>query len=574
MKLMHGLRRYLSVLLIFSGCFLILALDGIASEYDGPALEYDGAALEYDGAVSEYNGIASEGMLPGMSVSSLPVSSDPGSAAEARLAGLPDFMERGMDDWGIPGMAVAVVKGEEVVYARGFGVRKLGEDAPVDEHTVFGVASLTKAMLSASLGILVDEGKLNWDDRVRDHLPWFELSDPWVSSNVTVVDLLSHQVGIGRLTGNRIRFMPDRDPETIMQFVKHMPFEQTFRSEYVYSNVMYMVAGEVVKAASGMPWDEFLAERLFAPLGMKGASTSITQIADDDNAAWPHQEIHDEVQVIERRNFDNVGPSASVNASVADMANWMMLHLGEPGVFRGERLISERVMRDMHQPRQAFGMSDPMTGSVTAYGMGWGLNYYEGYRISRHSGATDGMTSILTLVPEEDLGVIVISNLFCNFRPAVMNYILDAMLGIDRERDWHAHYYERYLDTRADAMERRDSIEAARVPDTPLSLPLEAYTGEYFHKVYDDAVIFEEDGNLVMQLWDDPEMIADLEHWHYDPFRAVWRNPAMREKFIHFDLDQFGQVKQLNVKFTLRQILISVGIYPTDYYRVVEYERL
>lgn len=488
---------------------------------------------------------------------------------------LPAFMSRGMNDWGIPGMAVAVVYQGELVFAEGFGVRKLGSIKKVDPNTIFGIASLTKAMTSAAIAILVDEGKLGWDDRVRDHLPWFELSDPTASSEVTIRDLLSHRVGIGRLTGNRLRFMPSRDPETIMGFVRHMPFEQSFRSGYLYSNVMYMVAGLVIEAASGMDWDDFMQERIFIPLGMTSASTSIHDLEGFDNTSWPHQEIFGEVQVIPRRNFDNVGPSASVNASVIDMAAWMIFQLEETGVYQGQRLISEVNMHEMHQPHQVNRLSNPLTDPLSGYGLGWGIRTYAGHRVSQHSGATDGMTSTLILVPGADLGVVVVSNLFCNFRPAVANFILDAMLGIERDTDWHDHYYNQYLSDKEMAMQRREAIEAQRVSGTSTTFSLETYSGSYHHKVYDNAEIrLNDSGSLEMQLWDDPEMIADLEHWHHDTFRAIWRNPAMREKFIHFNINQYGEVSRLNVQFTLRQILTSVGIYPVDYYRIVEYERI
>jgi len=500
--------------------------------------------------------------------------SDRKAETEELLSGLPAFMERGMADWGIPGMAVAVVKDGELVYSRGFGVRKLGHEEPADEHTIFGIASLTKAMTTTALGMMVDEGRLCWDDKVRDHLPWFTLSDPWVSEHVTVRDLLSHQTGIGRLTGNRLRFMPDRDPETIMQFVRHMPFEKDFRSDYVYSNMMYMVAGLVLEAASGMSWDDFVRENIFEPLGMKSASTSVTQITDTCNAAWPHQEIFGEVQTIPRRNFDNVGPSASVNASVYDMAQWMLLHLGEPGKHHGKRLISKQNLLETHQPQQAFRAEDPLTSNITGYGLGWGLNHYEGYRVSQHGGATDGMTSRIMLLPEKELGILVTSNLYCNFRPAVMNYILDIMLDIERDKDWHTHFYEEYLEEKEEAMKRRKAIEDARKANTEPSLELKEYAGHYHHKVYDNAHVYKDnDGRLIMQLWDDEEMIADLEHWHFNTFRAHWRNPSMREKFVTFQLDELGEVNELHVNFTLRQILISVGIYPADYYRIVKYTK-
>ena len=518
--------------------------------------------------------------IPAM-VATSPPTNAPGATETAgtrdmatALSDLPQFMERGMTDWGIPGMAVSIVHDGRLLYAKGFGQRKLGGEEPVDEHTIFGMASLTKAMTAAALGMLADEGALDWDDRVRDHLPWFTLSDPWVTDNVTIRDLLSHRVGIGRLTGNRLRFMPERDPRTIMEFVRHMPFEEPFRSGYVYSNMMYMVAGQVLEAASGMPWDRFMRERLFEPLGMLSASTSVTRITDTCNAAWPHQEIFGEVQRIPRRNFDNVGPAASVNASVWDMAQWMMLQLGTPGEFEGQQLVSERSIRETHQPHQAFRSDDPLTSPITGYGMGWGLRYYEGHRISQHSGATDGMTTFMVLLPEKGIGVLVASNLFCNFRPAVINHILDILLEIERDKDWHAHFFEQYTKEKARAMEKRRAVEDKRHPGTRPSLPLEEYTGSYHHIVYDNArVTIGGNQQLVLQLWDDDEMVADLEHWHFDTFRAHWRNKSMREKFVTFDLDQYGNVKQLNVPFTLRQILISAGIYPADYYRIVEYRK-
>ncbi len=499
-----------------------------------------------------------------------------GSRAQvpSELEGLEQFITNGMADWGIPGLAISIVKDGEVIYAKGFGVRKLGEDEKVDEHTLFGIASTTKAMTATALGMLVDEGKIHWDDRVRDHLPWFELSDPWVSDVVTIRDLLSHQVGIGRLTGNRLVFMPHRDRRTILGHVRHQPLEVPFRSGYVYSNMMYMVAGEVIEGATGISWDDFLPQRLFRPLGMSSANVSITQISEGDNAAWPHQEIEGVVQAIPRRNFDNVGPSASVNASALDMAQWMMLNLGEPGRYKDSMLVSPGTMNDIYQPQHVFSAADPLAGSFSAYAMGWNTGRYEDYRRLQHSGGTDGMNSLITLLPEIDLGIFVAGNLFCGFRPAIVNRIIDAYLGIERKDDWHEIYFGRHKNLMESAQSRRDAIEKARIPETVTSLPLESYTGIYHDKVYDDVrVTIGANGRLQLCFWDDPEMVAELEHWHFDTFRASWKNPAMREKFVNFDLDSQGRVSHLNVTFTLRPVMIQVGLYPTDYYRIVEYER-
>ncbi len=490
------------------------------------------------------------------------------------LEELDEFIERGMADWGIPGLAVSVVKDGEIIYAKGFGVRKLGETAPVDEHTIFGVASTTKAMTVTALGMLVDEGRVSWDDRVRDHLPWFELSDPWVSDMVTVRDLLSHRVGIGRMTGNRLVFMPDRDRRTILDHVRSQPFEIPFRSGYLYSNMMYMVAGLVIEAAAGISWDQFLPERLFKPLGMNSASVSITSIGDDDNAACPHQEINGTVQTIPRRNFDNVGPAASVNASALDMANWMLLNLGDPGAFKGERLMSREVMNDIFQPQYAYPSRDPMHSNLTAYTMGWNSGFYENDRIFQHGGATDGINSIIVLAPSLDMGIFVAGNLFCQLRPAIVSLILDKALDIERDHDWHEMFHRQYLAEKESLSEARKKIEEARVTGTVPSLKPGAYTGMYHDPVYDDLEVrIRDDGNMELCFWGDPEMVASLEHWHYDTFLASWRNPAMREKFVTFDIDHEGRVSRLNVIFTLRPDMIEVGLFPAGYTRTVSYER-
>jgi CubicO group peptidase (beta-lactamase class C family) len=491
------------------------------------------------------------------------------------LKSLDQYILKGMADWGIPGFAVSIVKDGEIVYLKGFGLRKLGGREQVNAQTVFGVASTTKAMTATALGMLVDEGLISWDDRVRDHLPWFELSDPCVSDMVTIRDLLSHQTGIGRMTGNRLVFMPSRDRRIILGYIRHQPFEEPFRSGFVYSNVMYMVAGLIIEEVTGKSWDEFLPERLFQPLEMESATVSITQIRENDNAAWPHQEINRTVQPIPRRNFDNVGPAASVNASAGDMARWMLFNLGQPGTYREKTLVSAGVMNDIYQPQHIFASTNAAVDNFRTYSLGWNTDQYEGYRVLHHGGATDGMNSLIMLVPELDLGIFVAGNLFCEFRPALVRHIIDLFLGMEREHDWSERYLTRHKMNMEAAWERRKAIENSRVQGTVPSLPLCGYTGKYHDRVYDMVEVRLAAGDrLEMQFWEDNEMVATLEHWHYDTFRATWKNPAMREKFVTFHLDSMGRASQLNVTFSLRPVMIQVGLYPTDYYRIVEFKKI
>ncbi|MEA5444764.1 serine hydrolase [Gammaproteobacteria bacterium AB-CW1] len=501
------------------------------------------------------------------------VASDPLAHAKATdsLTGLEEYIQDGMADWEIPGLAIAIVHEDEVIFSRGFGTLRLGENIPVDEHTLFGVASTTKAMTAAALAMLVDEGKLDWDDRVIDHMPEFRLSDPWVTQEVRVRDLLTHRVGVGRMTGNRLQFMNEAPREKIIHQMRYHEFEQPFRSNYVYSNVMYSVAGELIPAITGKSWDQFIAERLFAPLGMDRSNTSITQL-DGNNNAWPHQEIRGDVVEIPRRNFDNVGPSASVNSSVHDMAQWMRLQLGEPGVFEGERLISETQMRETHQPQIATGRDDHAS-PIRAYGLGWSLGEHRGYSIAQHGGATDGMNTQLLLVPKLDLGVVVVSNLFNNFRLALAKEVVDRIAGLE-SKDWHEYYRDRYLARFEEARKERERIHSARQESTRPSVDLSDFEGKYFDPLYQTVEVFSPgDGRLALRFWDSDEHIADLEHWHHDTFRAHWRNPARREKFVHFTLDEDGDPDTLKVNFTLRPAVLQVGLYPSGYQRKVRFER-
>jgi len=494
------------------------------------------------------------------------------SAAAESLEGLSEWLESEQERWQIPGMAVAVVHGDERVFSEGFGILGLEDSQPVDGKTIFGIASLSKAFTATALGMLVDEGKLDYDDRVIDHMPDFRLSDPWVTAHVTVRDLLTHQVGVGRMLGNRLQFMTNRPRSELIYRMRYHDFEKPFRQEYVYSNVMYTVAGELIPAVTGQSWDDFLADRIFTPLGMERTGTRIDALEDLGNAAWPHQDIRGEIIPIDRRNFDNAGPSAAINSSMEDLVQWMRMNLGDAGAINGERLVSEETMAKIHQPWVVTGF-DEDDRTISAYGLGWGLSRYQGYQLLQHNGATDGMNSVLTLVPELDLGIVMSSNLFNTLRGAVVRRIIDQVAGHE-EKDWGEEYFEEFTEDREKARKAREEKHARRVADTSTSLPQSDFAGKYSNPLYDTIEVVEsDDGELALQFWDDNTLVADLEHWHFDTFRAHWRNPAQREKFVWFALDEDGRPHVLNVRFTLRPEVLEEGIYPADYTRDVRFIR-
>ena len=482
-----------------------------------------------------------------------------------------EWIQNGMEQWQIPGMAVAVVKDGEVILAAGYGVLKIGDSHPVDADTQFGIASVSKHMTASSLALLVEEGLISWKDPVVRHIPWFELSDPWATAHVTIHDLLTHQVGVGRILGNRLQFMTNRSREELLRHMRYHTFEQPFRAGYVYSNVMYTLAGEVVTAVTGQSWDSFMHERFFEPMDMKRTNTSILDLHTDGNFAWPHQYIKGEVIPIPLRNWDNSSPAGGVNSTAADMAKWMVMQLNN-GVYNDIVMIPSSVLTDIQTPKVSLESTD-VSAPVRSYGYGYNITDFRGQRVISHGGATDGMNTSYMLLPEHNFGIIIMTNTFNNFMTAVAYSVIDYMLGTS-DRDWNAlmlNNYQNYYDS---VKIIREEFESTRITGTTTTHTLESYSGLFHNDLYDQAEVRYHEGSLILTIFDDEELTADLEHWHHNTFRVNWRNPAMREEFMQFLMDYEGQIGALEIRYSLRPMLLQVGAYPTEYYRDVIYRRI
>jgi CubicO group peptidase (beta-lactamase class C family) len=442
--------------------------------------------------------------------------------------GLDDYIEKVRTDWNVVGIAVAVVKDDSLVYAKGFGLRELGKPERVDEHTLFAIGSNSKAFTAAGIGILVDEGRMSWDDRVVEHLPWFQLYDPYVTREITVRDLLSHRSGLGR-RGDANWYATDFSREEVVRRIRHLEPNSSFRSRAGYQNTMFLAAGLVTDAVTGVTWDEFIKSRIFQPLGMSRSNTSTLDLASDDNVASPHQPFDGTVKVIPYRNLDNVAPAGSINSSVWEMTHWLRAMLGE-GEFAGERLLSDSVVREVHTPNIIYPMG-PQTRKLfpsmhfSTYGLGWGLRDYQGRLVAGHTGGIDGMLSQVTLVPEEELGVVVLTNTSNrgSFN-AITWYIVDSYLGVPT-RDWNALFLQLNQEAEKAAAEQQRKREEGRVKATSPSLPLSEYVGTYDNDMYGTMTVSEEDGKLVCRRH--TAFVGDLEHWHYDTFVAKWRDLSM-----------------------------------------------
>lgn len=465
------------------------------------------------------------------------------------LAGLDGYVEAAMRDWDVPGMAIAVVKDDSVVFARGYGVRQLGRPDPVDENTVFAIASITKSFTSASVGMLVDEGRVAWDDPVTRHLPSFQLRDPWVTRAFTVRDLLSHRSGLER--GDWLWFGTDYDRDEVVHHLRYLREAGDFRTTYGYSNNMYIAAGQLIANVTGMSWDDFVTERIFQPLGMTRSNTSVRGLPGLDNVAIPHEKLEGRVRTVAHGNLDNEGPGGSINSSVNQMAQWMRLNLNG-GTVDGRRLLDSASLAEIHRPHTIIRFDESEAAQYPgvdfmAYGFGWRTQDYRGRKLLQHGGAFDGMRSQIALIPEERLGVIILTNLGRghDLHGALRNRVLDAFLGAE-PRDWSAEYLER---VRAD-QERYEQGErewdAARVAGTSPTLPLEHYAGRYADDAFGEARVTHDAEGLVVTLG--PRHTGRLEHWHYDTFIATWENPLWGRSAITFPVNAVGRVPEMDVR--------------------------
>ncbi len=469
------------------------------------------------------------------------------------LNNLDSYVEHAMKDWQVPGLAISIVKDDSLIFARGFGVREIGKAAKVDEHTIFAVASNTKAFTATLLAMLVDEGKISWNDRVIDYMRDFQMYDPYVTREINIKDLLTHRSGLPTFGGDHLWIGSTRSREDIIARIRYLEPTEPFRTKFQYQNLMFLVAGELMPKITEQSWDDAIKERIFKPLGMVESMTTIQELDDSQNVAAPHEMVGGKVVRVEYDYTDNTAPAGAIKSNVVDMAHWMRLNLN-CGLFKGKRILSSRVMKEMHNiqlPLPISSFSEEKLGTRFAgYGLGWSIYDYKGRKIVSHGGGLSGMISYQVLVPEENLGVIVLTNFAPNSLPRILIYrILDTFLG-EPEQDWNVIY----LENRDKAKEKQEKSEKEllekRTKKTQPSLKYEDYTGKYFDKFSGEAEVRMEKDKLVFDY--NPRYIGDLEHWHYDTFRVIWRNPIFDmapKSFLTFYLDEKGKVEKLKVTF-------------------------
>jgi len=465
---------------------------------------------------------------------------------------LADYVRRTMVDWQVPGVAIGVVRGDEVLFARGFGRRRVDRPDTVDTRTIFGNGSTTKAFTAALIGTLVDEGKLGWDDRVVDRLPGFALSDPWVTRETRIRDLLAHRTGVTASTYQLLEYWGA--PTSRDELVRRLRFEPMgagFRSRHIYHNITYTAAGSVAEAVTGRSWEALLEERLLAPLGMTASGTVLRETLSGENVASPHGMANGRVVAVDWLDLSNIGPAGSLSSNVDEMLHWLRMLLNE-GEYEGRRVLSAAAVREMLQPVIPIPATSLAEGDFSFYALGWQVGLAYGRKVAMHTGSAQGFRAFMALVPEERLGIVILCNRHVSQYPvALFRHLTDRFYGPEDAPDRSAELLGQLRAAAASLDSSERTIRAARETGTSPALPLERYAGRYEIDLLNPSEIRVENGRLY---WDvSPAFRAELEHWHHDVFRVarweapLWEGTAGMYPFVRFVLDPAGRPAEMIV---------------------------
>jgi CubicO group peptidase (beta-lactamase class C family) len=456
--------------------------------------------------------------------------------------GLDAYVTAALATWQVPGVALAIVRHDSVIYLHGYGVRAAGKPERVDDETLFAIGSCTKAFTATALAMLVDEDKLHWDDRVTTYLPSFEVADPYVTRELTVRDLLTHRAGLDR--AEFLWYDSDFSRDTIIRHLRYVKQATSFRSVFGYNNLMYLTAGQVLAAASGASWDDVIKTRILDPLGMRSTSTSITALTNQADVATPHRKGH----AVPWYNADNIAPAGSINSNVRDMAQWLRFQLAR-GTFNGKKLVGAAALNETRTPQTILALGpngSPLypTTHFMSYGMGWLVYDYRGHVALAHTGGIDGFRALVAFLPNDDFGFVILTN---DENTVIYNpiaaWLFDRALN-QPVHDWSADMHK--LIAAADAQE--DSAQAKeerqRVTGTHPTLALDQYAGTYADSAYGIATVRVENGKLTFTRG---RLVGDLEHWNYDTFRANWRAGILDHSLLTFEINAAGKVGDLRV---------------------------
>lgn len=468
------------------------------------------------------------------------------------------YIERVLEAFEVPGMGVAIVKDGEIVMAKGYGVRRLGAPEKVDENTLFSIASNSKAFAATSLALLVEQGKIKWEDRVVKYLPWFELSDDYVTQHLTIRDLLVHHSGLPAYANDMLNFPPAQmSRKELLMKLKNVPLAHDFRSVYAYDNILYLAVGEVVEAVSGISWEDFVKENIFKPVGMNNSLSRFSEMRNHSNIAWAHARRDGKMKVMDTFFDLNIGdsgnPAGGIVTSAADMAKWVKMHLDSGRIDGDKRLFKASTTSQLWKPVVIMPISKepewlaPAQKHFYNYALGFRTYDYRGLQVIGHGGLLTGFVSQIAMLPQLNLGIVVLTNqLSSGAYWSIIHHITDHYMGVE-PFDWIAGYKKGWDESNR----REDSVAAAYVavqpdPNLPKSLPIDEYVGEYTDSFIGDMQITKLDENTLHLFFTKAKFYSGkLEHFHGDLFRLVF-DDANRGKgpFLSFILNADKSIRE------------------------------
>lgn len=471
---------------------------------------------------------------------------DPVAAAKETLAGFDDVVTDAMKKFEVPGMAIAIVKNKEVIYAKGFGLRDVEKQLPVTADTLFAIGSSSKAFTTFVLGTLVDEGKIEWDKPVRNYIPWFKLYDPSMTERLSVRDLVTHRSGLPRhdlVWYNNY----DASRESLVRRLAYLEPSADLREKWQYNNLMFLTAGYLTEVITGKTWEDAVRARVLDPLGMKRSNFSVNDSQKDSDFAQPYGKRDGKIEKLPFRPITNIGPAGSINSSVNEMARWVTAHLNG-GKYGDKKIAEAATVDDMHRPYMTTGVSSEFPEIVGGeYALGWFVDTYRGHRRVQHGGNIDGFSANVVLFPKAGLGMVVLTNLNGTpLRDLITQVAADRLLKLSGI-DWITQGAARRALAERAGKEGEKKKEVTRVQGTQPSHKLEDYAGDYEHPGYGVLKVVLRDGKLEAVF---NNIATPLEHWHYDTFNGgKAKDPTFGDMKYSFQTDVNGYVARVAAQF-------------------------
>lgn len=478
----------------------------------------------------------------------------------------------------VPGISVAVIKDGKIIHAAGYGVSSMATGQKVDENTLFGIASNSKAFTAAALAMMVDEGKLRWDDKVTDYIPEFKLYNPYVTEEFTIRDLLTHRSGLGLGAGDLMMF-PDSNNFTrkdIIHNLRYLKAVSSFRSKFDYDNNLYIVAGEVLEKVSGMTWENFVEQKIMQPLGMVRSVASVSRLKDKSNLARPHAPVNGKVQNIAIDWSDIANAAGGICSNLTDLSKWVIMQMnnGKYGDDLSKKMFSEQVHHEMWSPQTILEVGAPGSYNThfNAYGLGWFLADVKGYKQVSHTGGLAGMVTQVTLIPEMKLAIIVLTNQQSGAAfSAITNTIKDSYLGVtgfDRIKQMH----DRVKQNEAEAKKITDDIWASIAAEQKKAgnkTSIDNFTGTYTDKWFGDIIISVKNGKAWFDAVRSPKLSGEMLPYKGNTFIAKWNDRSMdADAYVQFELDTNGKASGIKMNAISPLTDFSFDFQDLDFKRV------